>query len=320
MTGRLFALVLGLCLSLVCGPARAQDDEGAAEAPIGTIAAAEGEVALFSGHGMPVDAEPGQDIHRNDVIETGPDSRVLILFIDETELTLAENARVAIDDYVFDDEDTSGNKSALSILNGAFIYAGGLIGKRENPDVTVRTPYGSIGMRGTVVWGGMLDDEYNVFVQEGAVTFATDRGRVNVGAGEGTSVYSRTAIPARATAWGEEKIGRATRTVALRNVADAKARVGLLKQKHEDMRARHRDSIMRRQEMKQDIQQNRRMEIRQKREEMHKEVRPGGQTGMRQERTPPSEERNDKGTDSSTGNAARDSEMKERKHLKAHTP
>lgn len=251
-------------------PALAQEANTAM--PIGTIAEIEGVVAMAE-DGETIMPEVGREIYLNDVIETGPDSKALILFIDDTELTISENARFTVDEYVFDEQDPETNKGRFNVTRGAFIFVSGLIGKNEQPDVKIETNYGSIGIRGTVVWGGAIDDEYNVFVQEGEVFFATDRGRVTVKEGQGTKVRNRRAIPSRAKAWGQEKIGRAVRTVALKNPQAVKERVSKMKARHAEMRQKHIEKIKgKRSEKREQIQQQRRerQEMRQQKQLEHR--------------------------------------------------
>lgn len=278
-----------------CTPS-VQAQETTGPSAIGTIAEIEGVTAIADG-GEAVIPQVGREIYLNDRIETGPDSRMLLVFIDDTELTLGENANLTIDEYVFDPANPAANKGRFSILRGAFILASGLISKREDPDVQIETSYGSIGIRGTVVWGGVLDDEYNVFVQEGEVTFATERGRVTVRPGEGTRVGSRRSIPARAKAWGQMKIGRAVQSVALRHPERVKARMADIRARHAAIRDKRKNRAGDRQENRpqgQEQRQERREDIRQNRQE------------KRQQR----ENRTD------IHNPARDLEIREKLHLK----
>jgi len=239
---------------------------------IGTIAEIEGLVAIAkqdangneTEDAQPVTPAIGDEIHLDDVIETGPESKALIVFIDDTELTLGENALFSVEEYIFDADTPDKNKGRFSVLRGAFIFATGLIGKRDNPDVKIETTYGSIGIRGTVVWGGVLDDQYNVFVQEGEVTFATDRGRVTLKPGQGTLVQNRRSIPSRAKAWGAPKIERAVKTVSLRNPAQARERVAQIKERHQAMRGNLRD---RTRDQKLELQEERQEQQKQRREE-----------------------------------------------------
>ena len=81
--------------------------------------------------------------------------------------------------------------------------------------VTIRTPLATLGIRGTTVWGGPIDDGYGVFVQSGQVVVSTQRGRVTLGPGQGTMLRPRQA-PEAVKTWPAAKVERALATVALR--------------------------------------------------------------------------------------------------------
>ncbi len=215
-------------------------------APIGTVIEVEGAQALVmraaeQGKAYPV--KPDDAVYMNDVLQTGADGRMLVLLLDDSRFTLGENARFKIDEYVYDDENDSGNKARYNVLQGVFLYASGMIAKKENPDIKISIPYGSIGIRGTTVWGGLLDEEYSVFVDDGEVTVETNRGRVRVAKGEGTAIRNANAIPERAKVWGEQKATRARNTIGLKNVAQVKERVALQQKNHAAMVAQHRAAM-----------------------------------------------------------------------------
>lgn len=274
---RFFPVFCLFALFFILQPA-ALAEEADEIAAIGAIAETEGTVALSRAGEVAV-AEPGQPVFLNDAFETGPGARALILFIDETELTLGENALAEINDYVFDADEPEYNRGRFSVTRGAFIFVTGLLKQNEKPDVAIETAYGSIGIRGTTVWGGALDDVYNIFVADGAVSFATNRGRVTLGAGEGTNVRGRDSIPERARKWDEDKIGRAVRTVALQNRDRARERVARMKEQHAAMRAQHREVIRKRRDQNREPKQDRRQQhrdnlqqLKQQREEQRQQL------------------------------------------------
>jgi hypothetical protein len=118
--------------------------------PIGVVqTSSEGTVSVTrAGTTTPVPLEPGDTIGVNDTIETGPASRVSILFDDNTEFTLGEKTKLKVDDYVYDPDGKS-NKARYTFLQGIFQYIGGLIEKRDSADVNIDLPVGSLGIRGT---------------------------------------------------------------------------------------------------------------------------------------------------------------------------
>lgn len=248
----LFALIF------TASPAKAQE-------AIGVIAEIENSASILLA-GSPEDTEAvavqiGQEVHMNDIILTGEDSRAHLLLIDDTEITLGSNSEFKIDEYVFTEDTPETNRAKFSILRGPFLFVSGLVSKRETPDVTIDTTYGSIGLRGTTVWGGMLDErDYSVFLLDGEVTYQTKRGRVKLTPGQGTDVYSDRAIPSRAKIWAQPKIDAAVATIALRDPEAVQARITELKQTHQALRKSHNDNLQQRQEEKQETQKEKQQE------------------------------------------------------------
>ena len=193
--------------------------------PIGTIMAVEGTATLKrEGAEKTEDVAVAMPVHMNDTIETGAASRLIILFVDETKLVLGENVLTSVDEYVYDPAATSGNRMRLSVPRGAFQYVSGLIGKQARPDVKIDIPYGSIGLRGTVVWGGDLD-QYGVLVLDGKVSVQTKRGAILLNKGEGVDLANANAAPSNRKVWGQPKVDRAVATVTLKAQDAADKRV-----------------------------------------------------------------------------------------------
>lgn len=190
----------------------------AAPNPVGMIVEIEGSAGIVSGTQQSA-LKAGSPIYLNDVVFTNDSSRAVIWLIDDTEITLSDNTQLRIDTYVFKGEEDPSNKGVYSILKGSFIYVSGLIANKAKPDVTIHTPVGSIGIRGTAFWGGEIDGEYGVLVEEGAVRLKTVAGEVLVNKGEGTSVRDRHSVPSAAKPWEPEKINRAINTVLLKREA-----------------------------------------------------------------------------------------------------
>lgn len=230
-----FRILLLLPLFFLSCPAFSQTADA-----IGAVMEVEG-TAFITHDGKKTAAAIDTPVYMNDQIETGPDSKIHVLFVDETELTLADNAALSVDQYVFDETAGSGGRGRYSILRGAFLFTSGMMTKIQNPDVEINTAYGAIGLRGTTVWGGSINDEYNVFVQDGAVSVTTNRGRIRMAAGEGTSIRSRDAIPALPKKWGQEKVGMAVRTVALKNRETVQKRIAGINLRRAETRGKRND-------------------------------------------------------------------------------
>ncbi len=149
----------------------------------------------------------------NDTVKTHANARFKATLDDGTELTLGENARLKIDDFVYDPSGAEGELS-VRVLAGAFLFVGGQVESIPGNRVKIQTPVGTLGIRGTTVWGGRIDDGYGVLVLDGEVDVTTAGGTVKLRAGEATMIKNRNAKPMAPHQWSEEKIGRAVETIS----------------------------------------------------------------------------------------------------------
>ena len=101
----------------------------------------------------------GQEVLHNEKIATGPVGQTQILFLDESAMTVGPNADVTIDEFVYDPR-TGKGRLAMSATQGVMRFVGGKLSKNEDA-VTMRTPSGSLGIRGGIfvmsLKGGILD-------------------------------------------------------------------------------------------------------------------------------------------------------------------
>lgn len=215
---------------------------------IGTILEVEGSATVTREGQKPVPAAVDMDIGEKDVVTTGESSRVFIQLIDDTEFSLAEKASFTASEYEFDADDASDNKARYSVMQGAFRYVSGLVAKKENPDVSIDTPFGSIGIRGTEIWGGDTDEGYGIHVDDGAIDVKNEGGAVRVKKGQGTFLGGRNKKPREAAAWSEKRIERARGTVRFKNrerllkkKAEYKPRQMKLREKHKEKVKLRRD-------------------------------------------------------------------------------
>lgn len=230
-----------LCLSLLvlASPAHAQKQE---QAVIGTLMEVEGQAWITS----PVTktktaAKVETQLHTNDVIDTGPKSRVLILFIDNTQITLSANTKFRTEDYIFDESTPTQNKARYNVMSGTFQYLSGALGKTKDPDVEIETAYGAIGIRGTKFWAGEVENEYGVNVEEGRVRVRNEGGEVYVDKGKGTSLKSRKQKPSTAMPWPAKKLQLVAATVLLSRQGEVMQRIMGFQGKNNMLRGQFKD-------------------------------------------------------------------------------
>lgn len=134
--------------------------------PIGAVQEISGEATVTRLNGSVEVIGIGTPIYQGDVIDTDENGAVNIMFVDDTTFAVSEDARLSIDEYVFDPTTQSGI-SNFSVLKGVFVFTSGLIGRDDPDDVMINTPSGSIGIRGTIIAGDVTTGEITVI--EGAI-------------------------------------------------------------------------------------------------------------------------------------------------------
>lgn len=144
--------------------------------PVGMIREVSGEATVTHANGITEKASVGTAIYQGDIVQTRGDGAINITFVDDTTFAVSENARLAIDEYVFDPATQSG-ESNFSVMQGVFVFTSGLIGREDPDDVKINTPVGSIGIRGTTIMGDINPDgESQVTVVEGAIVITNGTG------------------------------------------------------------------------------------------------------------------------------------------------
>ncbi|MGY4381900.1 VCBS repeat-containing protein [Bradyrhizobium sp. i1.3.6] len=120
------------------------------------IAAAQviGNVTKLSGsatavrNGVSVTLNNGDNVEKGDVVSTGADSTLGITFIDGTVFGLSSNARMVLNEMVYDPNGSS-NSSLLSLVAGTITFVAGETAKHG--DMKIDTPVATMGIRGTAV-------------------------------------------------------------------------------------------------------------------------------------------------------------------------
>jgi hypothetical protein len=90
---------------------------------------------------------PGSELYANETIRTGNLGQADLVFVDKTNLTVGPTSEVLLDKFVYDPAGPNG-KVVLQMTRGAFRF---VTGTQDHRAYAVKTPYGSLGVRGTVV-------------------------------------------------------------------------------------------------------------------------------------------------------------------------
>lgn len=184
----------------------------------GVAAAVRGQVILAATVPAATDRVVGQNldsgdrIFLGDLIETGPNSGMQIMLLDETIFTIGPDAGLVIDAFVYDPTNNAGQVTA-SVVKGAFRFVSGRVAKEEPRNMSVQTPVGTIGIRGTSAAGFVSPPDANgnqtadiVLLGPGVDNNANERaGRIIVSGGGasveitrsgfGTTISGQNAIP-----------------------------------------------------------------------------------------------------------------------------
>jgi hypothetical protein len=156
---------------------------------------------------------PAADVLYQDRLRTGASARLQATLKDGSQLTLGENGSLTVDDFVYK-PGRRGGTLAIKV-RGAFLFVGGKVESPRGGNVTIDTPIGTLGVRGTTVWGGRVDGGYGVIVLDGQVEVKTLKGTVILNKGQGTMVWG-TDGPAKPGPWPERRVNKAVATITFK--------------------------------------------------------------------------------------------------------
>ena len=117
---------------------------------IGEITELTGSATVVRTSGATESLSLGDPIFLGDTLRTGASSSVGVTFIDDTLFSLSEDARLVIDQLIFN-PGGGGNELSLSLLQGAASFLAGQIAPSDGAGMKVTTPVATIGVRGTQV-------------------------------------------------------------------------------------------------------------------------------------------------------------------------
>ena len=89
----------------------------------------------------------GSDLYANETVRTGNLGQADLMFLDKTNLTVGPTSEVLLDKFVYDPTGAKSNV-VFQATRGAFRF---VTGTQDHRAYAVNTPYGSLGVRGTVV-------------------------------------------------------------------------------------------------------------------------------------------------------------------------
>ena len=168
--------------------------------PIGKVVLAEGTitiehtnavVAQVSLGSQAANAKIGDPVYLGDIVQTKADGRVGIAFTDGTAFNLSSNARIVLNEFIYDPKGTA-NSTFFTLAKGSFTLIAGNVAKTG--DMKIDTPVATMGIRGTTPHVEILDNgtvKFTTLVEEGKnevlekygpVTVKPNGGRASSGA------------------------------------------------------------------------------------------------------------------------------------------
>ncbi|MGQ0428862.1 MAG: FecR family protein [Gammaproteobacteria bacterium] len=203
---RAFVAALALVLALAASPAAWAKEAGKALFVAG---------AVTLERKPPVALKQGDAIHTGDTIATGDKSRAQILMNDGARVALRANSRYRVDQFglpaAAGAQATATQAEGVTVatlLKGGFRSSTGAIGKDGKGSYEVRTPIGTLGIRGTdytAVWcqGDCADvpaaaparNGMYLATHEGAIVFRYGGREVVVEAGQSIFIAAADALP-----------------------------------------------------------------------------------------------------------------------------
>ena len=117
--------------------------------PIGRVASVQGNATAVR-NGVAVSLNVGDAVYQNDVVQTGSSaSAVGVIFGDGTTFNLTANARMVLNEFVYNPAPGSVNSALINLVQGSITFIAGEVARTG--DMKVGTPVATMGIRGTAV-------------------------------------------------------------------------------------------------------------------------------------------------------------------------
>lgn len=128
-----------------------------ADEAIGYVKTASGEAYVITADQRTA-AQPGVPVFQGSRLKTGAQGSIGVILKDETIVSCGPNTELILDQYLYRPAE---GKLALvaNLLKGSLNYISGVIAKLRPEAVAVKTPMGTIGVRGTQFVAKVVGEE-----------------------------------------------------------------------------------------------------------------------------------------------------------------
>jgi hypothetical protein len=150
----------------------------------------------------------GASLMDHDFVATGKESFAELALGDDTSLLLGSETELLIDTFI------AGQGGTIELGTGQMVF--------DRPeglakiDLTMRTAFGMIGVRGTKFFAGPSRGVFGVFVEHGLVEVTGGGVTRQVGRGQGVDIATPGAAPSEVAEWGDARIREAYASVGVR--------------------------------------------------------------------------------------------------------
>lgn len=114
---------------------------------IGFIKTVDGSASVVSAQ-QTVAAKPGMPLELGQTLKTGSGGSLGVLLKDNTSLAIGSNTEIVLDEFIYEPVDDK-LKLGLNFIKGTLHYVSGVIAKLKPEAISIKTPTGMIGVRGT---------------------------------------------------------------------------------------------------------------------------------------------------------------------------
>lgn|SRR5215211_1454813 len=90
----------------------------------------------------------GSAIFTDELLRTGQNSIAELQFLDSTKLSVGPTSEIRLDKFVYDPQKTGAGALVLQATRGSYRF---ITGVQDHENYTIKTPYATLGVRGTVV-------------------------------------------------------------------------------------------------------------------------------------------------------------------------
>ncbi|OGQ98322.1 MAG: hypothetical protein A2505_07625 [Deltaproteobacteria bacterium RIFOXYD12_FULL_55_16] len=201
----ILVLLILLCLAAPISSARAETEA------VATVVALRGTVVAQGKSGASRNLSLKSQLFQEDVLKTGKDSQLQIMFTDNSIIRLGRDSEMKIVEYRWQPEQKDG-ALRTQVKEGTFRVMGGALAKNAPQNFKTETPTATIGIRGSMYAFRSTLDSLSVVFQGGrGIEIFNDHGRVTITTpGFGTQVLLN-APPARPSRFTDQNLNNLNR-------------------------------------------------------------------------------------------------------------